>query len=99
LPYYLLISLPSEAIRTGSFKDENELQTSAKVILQRSRYMDKLLDQLLDISRQDSDSFEVCFAMHNLSELMRKIAPDYLLFLDGQGFTVEVDITDQDVMV
>jgi len=88
----------AETIRTGSLKDDNELQASAKIILQRSRYMDKLLDQLLDISRQDSDALEVCLANHNLSELMRKIAADYLLLLDGQSFTVEVDIPDEDVM-
>jgi len=88
----------AETIRTGSFHDDNELQTSAKIILQRSRYMDKLLDQLLDISRQDSDDLEVCFVMHNLSELMRKIAADYLLYLDDHGFTVEVEIPEGDVM-
>ena len=43
----------AETIRAVLYKDEMELQASAKVLLQRSRYIDKLLDQLLDISRQD----------------------------------------------
>jgi signal transduction histidine kinase len=87
----------AETIRTGLYKNENELQASAKIILQRSRYMDKLLDQLLDITRQDADELELHLAPHNLSEIMRKIMADYLLLLDGQNFTVEVDIADKDV--
>lgn len=58
-----------------------------------------LLDQLLDISRQDEDLLELHFAPYNLSEMMRKIVADYLLILDGQGFTIEVDIPDRDVVI
>ncbi|WP_169083377.1 sensor histidine kinase [Paenibacillus sp. PL91] len=87
----------AETIRTSSYKDENELQTGAKIILQRSRYMDTLLDQLLDVSRRDTDAHKLHFALTNLSELMRKIVADYLLFLDGQHFTVEADIPDEEV--
>lgn len=89
----------AETIRTGTYKDEDELQAAAKIILQRSRYMDNLLDQLLDISRQDEDLLELHFAPYNLSEMMRKIVADYLLILDGQGFTVEADIPDRDVVI
>lgn len=89
----------AETIRIGAYKDENKLQDAAKIILQRSRYMDNLLDQLLDISRQEEDVLELHFSPHNLSEMMRKIAADYLLLLDGQGFTIEVDIPDKDVEI
>ena len=87
----------AETIRAGLYKNEKELQASAKVLLQRSRYMDKLLDQLLDITRQDEGNLELHVEMHNISEMMRKIATDYLMFLEGQNFTVEVDIPDEDI--
>lgn len=87
----------AETIYTGSYNDENDLRTSSKIILQRSHYMDKLLDQLLDIARLDGESLEIDLALHNLSEMMRKIAADYMLFLDGQSFSIEVDIPDGDV--
>ncbi|AOZ92931.1 sensor histidine kinase [Paenibacillus crassostreae] len=87
----------AETIRAGLYKDEKELQASAKVLLQRSRYMDKLLDQLLDITRQDEDNLEMYVTMDNLSEIVRKIAADYLMFLEGQNFTVEVNIPDKDI--
>lgn len=87
----------AETIHTGLYNDENELRTNSKIILQRSRYMDKLLDQLLDISRLDGDSHEIHLAPYNLSEIMRKIAADYMLFLDGQSFAIEVDIPDRDI--
>lgn len=87
----------AETIRNGLYKNEDELQASAKIILQRSRYMDSLLDQLLDIARQDSDTLEFHLAPHNLSELLRKIVAEYMLFLDGQQMTIDVDIPDRDV--
>jgi signal transduction histidine kinase len=87
----------AETIRTGLYKDEKELQASAKVLLQRSRYMNKLLDQLLDITRQDEDHYELYVAKHNVSEMMRKMAADYLMFLEGQNFTVEIHIPDEDI--
>lgn len=87
----------AETIRSGLYKDEKELQASAKVLLQRSRYMNKLLDQLLDITRQDGEHFELHVAEHNVSEMMRKVAADYLMFLEGRHFTVEVNIPDEDI--
>ncbi|MNP12960.1 Sensor protein SrrB [compost metagenome] len=87
----------AETIHTGSYNNENELKTSAKIILQRSRYMDKLLDQLLDIARLDANALEVHLAAHNLSEMMRKIVAEYMLFLDEQSFSIEVDIPDEDI--
>ncbi len=89
----------AETIRAGAYKDEDELQAGAKIILQRSRYMDSLLDQLLDISRQYENAHELYFAPHNLSEMMRKILLDYLLILDDRNFTIEVDIPDKDVVI
>ncbi|MGV2966994.1 sensor histidine kinase [Paenibacillus sp. AGC30] len=87
----------SETIRAGLYKDEKELQASAKVLLQRSRYIDKLLDQLLDITRHDEGNLKLHVEVHNVSEMMRKIAADYLMFLEGQNFTVEVNIPDEDI--
>ena len=87
----------AETIRTGLYKDEQDLQASAKVLLQHSRYMNKLLDQLLDLTRQEDGNFELYVEKHNLSEMMRKIAADYIMFLEGQNFTVEVNIPEDDI--
>ncbi|GLC88060.1 sensor histidine kinase [Lysinibacillus piscis] len=89
----------AETIRNGLYKDDRELQSSAKIILQRSRYMDKLLDQLLDITRQNTHALTLQLAPHNISEMLRKILADYLLFLDGQDYIVDVHIEDTDIMI
>lgn len=68
----------AETIRAGLYKDEKELQASAKVMLHRSRYMDKLLDQLLDITQQDEGNLEPCVARHNVSEMMRISRPGWM---------------------
>lgn len=87
----------AETIRAGLYKDEKELQASAKVLLHRSRYMDKLLDQLLDITQQDTGNLELCVARHNVSEMMRKVSADYLMFLEGQDFIIEINIPEEDI--
>ena len=89
----------AETIHTGSYNNENELKASAKIILQRSRYMDKLLDQLLDISRLDANTLEIRLTPHNLSEMMRRIVADYMLLLDEQHFLIVADIPEDDVLV
>ena len=87
----------AEMIRTGNYKDQGELQARAKVILQRSRYMDKLLDQLLDISRTDADDLTLRLEKHNLSELVRKVAVEYIMALDGDQVELDVDMPDHDI--
>lgn len=87
----------AELIRTGQYKDEKDLQTSAKIILQRSRYMAKLLDQILDVSRQETDKLEIHFSSYNLSELIRKIASDYLFVIDEQELLFEVALPEMEV--
>lgn len=87
----------AEMIRTGNYKDQTELQARAKIILQRCRYMDKLLDQMLDISRQDADGLTIHLADHNLSEIVRKIAVEYIMVLDGEQIMLDVDVPDEDI--
>jgi signal transduction histidine kinase len=87
----------AEMIRTGNYKDQNELQARAKIILQRSRYMDKLLDQLLDISRQDADALTIRLENHNLSEAVRKIVVEYIMILDGDQIQLDVEVPDEDI--
>jgi len=87
----------AEMIRTGNYKDQTELQGRAKIILQRCRYMDKLLDQMLDISRQDGDNLTIRLANHNLSEIVRKMAVEYIMILDGDHVHLDVDVPDEDI--
>ncbi len=87
----------AEMIRTGNYKDQLELQGRAKIILQRCRYMDKLLDQMLDISRQDADDLTIRLANHNLSEIVRKMAVEYIMILDGDQVHLDVDVPDEDI--
>lgn len=89
----------AETIRSGLYKDERELKASAKIILQRSRYMDRLLDQLLDITKQNTNVLTLQLAPHNFSEILRKIIADYLLLLDGQDYHVDIDIADADILM
>lgn len=87
----------AEMIRTGNYSDQMELQSRAKIILQRARYMDKLLDQMLDISRRDAEDLTIRLADHNLSELVRKIVVEYIMMLDGDQVHLDVEVPDEDM--
>lgn len=87
----------AEMIRTGNYKDQIDLQARAKIILQRCRYMDKLLDQLLDISRQDADDLAIRLANDNLSEIVRKIAVEYIMMLDGDQVVLDVEMPEEEI--
>ncbi|MGG1518029.1 HAMP domain-containing sensor histidine kinase [Paenibacillus oryzisoli] len=87
----------AEMIRSGNYEDQKELQTRAKIILQRCRYMDKLLDQMLDISRHDAGNLTIRLENHNFSEIVRKIAAEYIMVLDGDQIHLDVEIPDEDI--
>ncbi|RTE00716.1 sensor histidine kinase [Paenibacillus whitsoniae] len=87
----------AEMIRTGNYKDQQDLEGRAKIILQRCRYMDKLLDQMLDISRLDADEMTLRLENHNLSEIVRKIAVEYIMVLDGEQVELDVELPDEDI--
>ncbi|MDI4649027.1 hypothetical protein [Cohnella hashimotonis] len=53
---------------------------------------------MLDIAHPEGDAFELHPAPYNLSELMRKLAAEYMLFLDGKSFDMKADIPDDDVV-
>ncbi|PWW01249.1 signal transduction histidine kinase [Paenibacillus cellulosilyticus] len=89
----------AELIRTGNYKDQQELHTRAKIILQRCRYMDKLLDQMLEVSRQDEEDITIHLQNHNLSEIIRKIAVEYIMILDGEQVELDVEMPDEDVQL
>ncbi|CAK4869395.1 unnamed protein product [Aphanomyces euteiches] len=86
----------TETIRTAEAMGHEELQGYIRIILQRSRYMDRLLNQLLDISNLETKSLEIHREPHNLSELVRKIAADYTLIVDEQKVDFVVDIPEPD---
>lgn len=57
----------------------------------------KLLDQMLDISRLDADDLTIRLENHNLSEIVRKIAAEYIMMLDGDQVLLDIDIPDEDI--
>lgn len=89
----------AETIRVGHYKDENELKSSAKIILQHSRYMDSLLRDILDVSRQDINALNIHISHEDLSELIRKVIADYLLTINENQFTLQFDIPENELVI
>jgi len=77
----------AETIHAGMYEDEVERKKYTDIILRRSRYMDKLLQKLLEISQLDMSKDQVQLERTNLSELLRRIAGDYISIMGSIPFT------------
>lgn len=89
----------AETIRVGHFQDTRELQSNARIILQHSRYMDSLLNQILDVSGQGADVQNIRLAHEDLSELVRTVIADYLLIIDEKNLTLEFNIPESELVI
>ncbi|HEX7712742.1 MAG TPA: HAMP domain-containing sensor histidine kinase, partial [Bacillota bacterium] len=58
---------------------------------------EKLLDELLEFSRMESDGFQLQLAETNLAELAREILIEYLPFIKEQDINLQADIPDSPV--
>ncbi|NHN33068.1 HAMP domain-containing sensor histidine kinase [Paenibacillus agricola] len=89
----------AETIRVEHYKDTRELKSSVKIILQHSRYMESLLNQILDVSRQGVDVRNIRFVHEDLSELIRKVVADYLLIIDEDNLNLDFNIPETELVV
>lgn len=89
----------AETIRVEHYKDKRELQVSARNILQHSRYMERLLNQILDISKQDVDAQKIQFTNEDVCEIIRRIIADYLLIIDEKNLALEFNIPKAEVFI
>lgn len=87
----------TESLENGIYETPGEQRNFAGIIHKKALYMDKLLDELLEFSRMESESFELQLAETNLAELTREILIEYLPLIKEQDISLQVDIPDSPV--
>ncbi|MBD2862233.1 sensor histidine kinase [Paenibacillus oceani] len=89
----------AETLHDGLYQDDKEMRAYAEIVLRRSRYMNELLQKLLEISHMDMYSARIHLKQTNLSEQLRKLAADYIALLENHGMSFEIEIPEQSILV
>ena len=87
----------TESLENGIYESPDEKLNFARIIHKKALYMEKLLDELLEFSRMESDGFQLQLAETNLAELAREILIEYLPFIKEQDINLQADIPDSPV--
>ncbi|MCU6711950.1 ATP-binding protein [Paenibacillus sp. J5C_2022] len=89
----------AETLHDGLYQDDKEIRAYSEIVLRRSRYMNELLQKLLEISRMDMHPARIHLQLTNLSELLRKLAADYIAVLESHGMSFDIEIPEQSLAV
>lgn len=89
----------AETIEKGLYKNKEELQTHSRVILVRSRYMEKLLDTLFEVSQFDKHGIQLKKETCHLAGLIRKILAEYIPLLELKEIETHFSIPDTDTRI
>lgn len=74
-----------------------EVKMFVEIILKQSRYMEKLLQKLLEISNLDMRKGSIELKISNISEHLRKIAADFVPILESKQIAYDIQIPDQPI--
>lgn len=84
----------AETLHAGIVQDEEERKRYAAIILRRSRYMNELLQKLLEISQLDLHKDQIRIKTVDVSELLRRIAADYVPALEDRETAFDIRIPE-----
>ncbi|HEU5139790.1 MAG TPA: HAMP domain-containing sensor histidine kinase [Bacillales bacterium] len=89
----------SETLDAGLYKNEEERKTYTEIILRRSRYMDQLLQKLLEIAQLDTQKDRMRREQIDLSEQLRRITADYIPVLENREMAFNIHIPKEPAYV
>ncbi|WP_168118617.1 HAMP domain-containing sensor histidine kinase [Paenibacillus sp. HB172176] len=87
----------AETLHDGLYQNEKEMRMYTEIVLRRSRYMNDLLQKLLEISRLDMHPAPIRMQETNLSEQLRKLAADYISILENHCMSFDIEIPDTSI--
>ena len=89
----------AESLENGIYESPVEQRNFAGIIRKKALYMEKLLGELLEFSRMESDNFELQITEIDLAELAREIIIEYLPLIKEEAIDLQADIPDMPVLV
>jgi signal transduction histidine kinase len=82
------------SLEEGMYDSAEEQRTYYTIIRKKAEYMTKLFNEMMELTRLDSDSLVLKRAEFNLGELAREILIEYLPQIERAGMTVETGLPE-----
>lgn len=93
------ISGYAETLQQGSMRySDEQISLYASIILQRSRYIEYLLNKLFELSKLDREMIGE-MTRSDLCELTRQIVADYMLIFEEKNFLIEISIPEAPIWI
>jgi signal transduction histidine kinase len=83
------------SLEEGMYDNEAEQKKYYSIIRKKAEYMTRLFNEMMELTRLDSDTYVLKRADFNLGELVREIMIEYLPQIEAAGFAVETGIPEQ----
>ncbi|MFD0961434.1 sensor histidine kinase [Paenibacillus chungangensis] len=84
----------AQAIQRGIYKNEDELQAHAAIILSRSQYIEKLINALFQVSQYDLHGVQIQKSPTQLAGMLRKVLAEYIAVLESKGIEMDISIPE-----
>ncbi len=84
----------AEMLCDGIYESKEEQRQYADIIRRKSVYMEKLLTELLEYSRLEMGTMQLCREKTDLTELVREILIEYYPQIEKNGYELELKIPE-----
>lgn len=89
----------AESLENGVYENEEERVRFISIIKKNAIYMEKLLGEVLDLSRLESSGFKLSMRQTDLAELSREVLIEFIPMLQEQTIELQADIPEQAVVL
>ncbi|WP_262675741.1 sensor histidine kinase [Paenibacillus sp. J5C2022] len=84
----------AKTLQRGLYKNEDELQAHAAIILSRSQYMEKRINALFQVSQYDLHGVQIQKSPTQLAGMLRKVLAEYIAVLESKGIEMDISIPE-----
>lgn len=85
----------SESLENNIYETEEEKQKFIRIIRKKALYMNKLLEELLTLSRLESENYTLKKQEIDIAELVREILIEYLPVIENNKFELRASIPEK----
>lgn len=89
-----LIAGPIKHILTNNIRDPKKIQTTLKSTLQNSQRLHRLVNQLLDLEKADSENLNIHVSKNDLTDFVRKVMSSFESFADSKEIKLTANLPD-----
>ena len=89
-----MIKAYAEKVKDISYKDKDKMDNDLNVIIRETDRLNNLVNDILEMSKLDSNKEELVIAEYDLIESLNDILTRYDIVIENNGYKFEIDIPD-----